>query len=47
MNVVGIILCLLLVGFIGYQVYGLIRDAVKRKKLKDSTNISKSNKEDK
>ena len=47
MNVLGVILCLLLVGFIGYQIYGLIRDAVKRKKLKDSTNISNFNKEDK
>ena len=46
MNVLGIILCLLLVGFIGYQIYGLIRDALKRRKLKDSANISKSNKED-
>ena len=47
MNVVGIILCVLLVGFIGYQMYGLIRDVVKRRKLKNSTDISNSNKEDK
>ena len=47
MNVVGIILCLLLVGFIGYQIYGLIRDVLKRRKLKNSSDISNINKEDK
>ena len=47
MNVLGIILCVLLVYFIGYQLYGLIRDYVKRKKLRDSTNISNIKKEDK
>ncbi len=46
MNVFGVVLCVLLAGFIVWQSYGLIRDAFKRKKLKDSTNISKSNKED-
>ena len=46
MNVFGVILCVLLVGFIVWQSYGLISDAVKRRKLKDSTNISKSNKKD-
>ena len=47
MNIFGVILCCLLAGFIVWESYGLIRDAIKRKKLKDSTNISKSNKEDK
>ena len=47
MNVLGVVLCVLLVGFIVWQSYGLIRDFIKRKKLKDSTNISKSNKEEK
>lgn len=47
MNVLGIILVVLLLGFIGYQIYGFIRDVVKRKKLKNSTDISNLNKEDK
>lgn len=47
MNVLGIILSVCLLAFVVYQVYGIIKDCVKRKKLKQSSDNSNFKKEDK
>lgn len=39
MNVLGIILGLGILAFIGYEVYGIIRDCLKRKQLKNNSKI--------
>ena len=40
MNVLGIILGVCLLAFVVYQVYGIIKDCIKRKKLKQSSDNS-------
>lgn len=47
MNVLGIVLGVCLLAFVVYQVYGIIKDCVKRKKLKQSCDNSNLKKGDK
>lgn len=47
MNVLGIILGVCLLAFVVYQVCGIIKDCVNRKKLKQASDNSNLKKEDK
>lgn len=47
MNVLGIILGLGILAFVGYEFYGIIKDCTRRKKLKQSSDNSNLKKEDK
>lgn len=38
MNVLGVILGLCVLAFVVYEVYGIISDCLKRKRLKDNSN---------